>query len=55
MSDYVQHVVAEQPPTLSTSIVKIECEKSGTLYWENTSTGEKAWSKEVLQREISRD
>jgi len=55
MSDYVQHVVAEVPPTMPTSIVKIECEKSGTLYWENTSTGERAWSKEVLNKEESKD
>jgi hypothetical protein len=51
MSDYVQHVVAELPPLLPTLIVKIECEKSGTLYWENTSTGERAWSKETLNKE----
>ena len=53
MSDYVQHVVAKLPPTLPTSIVQIECENSGTMYWENTSTGERAWSKEVLNKEES--
>lgn len=49
MSDYVQHVLADPPPTIPTSIVvKVECEKSGTIYWERTSTGERAWSKEAL-------
>lgn len=51
MSDYVQHVLADPPPTVPTSIVvKVECEKTGTIYWERTSTGVRAWSKEALSK-----
>lgn len=51
MSAYVQHVVSEQPHLNPTILVKVECEKSGTMYWENPSTGERAWSKEMLTKE----
>lgn len=51
MADYVQHIVSEQPHTVPTILIQVECEKSGTTYWENTSTGERAWSKEMLLKE----
>ena len=45
MSDYVQHVkatvtVADDP------ILRIECEKTGTVYWQHNGTN--AWCKEDL-------
>ena len=55
MPDYVQHVVADLPPTPPMPIVRVECEKSGTLYWENTSTGERYWSKEARDKEETDD
>lgn len=46
MSDFAQHVKASLI-AVDTTIVQIECEKTGTIYWQHLETGECTWSKEA--------
>lgn len=46
MSDYIQHVKTTLTPTNKTRI-RIECEKTGTIFWKQLDTGECSWTPEL--------
>jgi len=31
-------------------VVRVECEKTGTIYYENTQTKTRAWTKSALEK-----
>jgi hypothetical protein len=34
----------------TSSIVKVSCEKTGTVYYQDTKTGDTAWTPEALKK-----
>ena len=46
MSDYIQHVKTTMTAINNTRI-RIECEKTGTIYWKHLDTGECSWTNEL--------
>jgi len=40
----------EHTPGRVGRIVKVKCEKSGTVYYKNTKTGQTAWRAETLAK-----
>lgn len=46
MSDYIQHVKTTITAINKTRI-RIECEKTGTIYWKQLDTGECSWTPEL--------
>ena len=43
MPEFVQHIKAPIS-AIANDIVRVECEKTGTVYWKHLRTGECAWT-----------
>ncbi len=48
MSGYMQHIYRTQSYENSNDIVQVECEKTGTIFWKNTTTNATAWTPQKL-------
>jgi len=48
MPGYIQHISRTQSYEKSHDIVQVECEKTGTIFWKNTTTNETAWTPQKL-------
>jgi len=45
---YRQHAPSEVPAP-AVKVIKVECEKSGTIYYEHVDTKQRAWTKSALE------
>jgi len=49
MSGYTQHIPTTPLHKNNRSCIQVECEKTGTIFWQNSGTNETAWTLEQLQ------
>jgi len=50
MSGYTQHIYTNHSyKNTDSNIIQVECEKTGTIFWKNTTSKETAWTQEELE------